>query len=86
MVNVDIIMMKIERTGKFIKEQMQEIRLGLEKELDVSIYAKPEFRYGQMQEIRLGLEKELDVSIYAKPDTLGVNQETKECLNKLNLF
>ena len=86
MVNVDIIMTKIERTGKFNYGQMHEIRLGLEKGLDVSIYAKPEFDHIQMQEIRLGLEKELDLSIYAKPDTLGVNQETKECLNKLNLF
>ena len=47
---------------------MREIRLGLEKGLDVSIYAKPEYDWMQMEEIRLGLEKDIDVSEYAKPE------------------
>ena len=34
--------------------QMEQIRLGLEDGLDVSIYAKPEFNPRQMEEIRLG--------------------------------
>ena len=36
--------------------QMEEIRLGLEKNLDVSVYAKPEYTHDQMEIIRLGLE------------------------------
>ena len=47
---------------------MQEIRIGLEDNLDVSIYVKPEFDWSQMDEIRIGLFHEVDVSIYAKPE------------------
>ena len=36
---------------------MNEIRLGLEQGLDVSVYAKPEFDCGQMKKIRLKLLK-----------------------------
>lgn len=54
--------------GRFNEGQMEEIRLGLEKDIDVSIYAKPEFDCGQMEEMCLGLEKGLVVSIYAKPE------------------
>ncbi len=49
-------------------QQMEEIRMGLEAGLDVSLYARPEFDWEQMQEIRLGLEDGLDVSVYAKPE------------------
>ena len=49
---------------KFNEKQLKEIRLGLEKGLDVSIYAKPEFNNLQMKEIRLCLEKGLDISLY----------------------
>jgi len=44
---------------------MEEIRLGLEANLDVSIYAKSEYSWEQMKEIRIGLELDLDVSKYA---------------------
>ncbi len=47
---------------------MEQIRLGLEKSLDVSIYAKTDFDSNQMLEIKLGLEDNLDVSIYTKPE------------------
>ena len=47
---------------------MQEIREGLEANLDVSIYAKEEFTFSQMEQIKYGLEDNLDVSIYAKKD------------------
>lgn len=43
---------------------MQEIRLGLEKKLDILVYANYLFSYYQMREIRLGLEAGLDVSSY----------------------
>ena len=48
--------------------QLEEIRFGLESNLDVSIYAKHEFDADQMWEIRLGLLKGIDVSIYAKEE------------------
>ena len=47
---------------------MREIRWGLEKNLDVSIYTKSNFDFLQMKQIRWGLEDNLDVSIYAKKD------------------
>lgn len=48
--------------------QMREIHSGLEENLDVTIYAKPEFISDQMAEIRQGLERKLDITIYAKPE------------------
>ena len=37
---------------------MREIRHGLEDNLDVSVYAKPEFNEKQMKKIRKQLENE----------------------------
>lgn len=58
-------------TPRFDADQMEQIRLGLEynvehpdNPIDVSIYATNKFNADQMNEIRLGLEKGLDVSIY----------------------
>ena len=48
--------------------QQQLIRLGLEDNLDVSIYAKKEFDGNRMGQIRAGLIDGLDVLIYAKPE------------------
>jgi hypothetical protein len=36
---------------------MYEIRLGLENNLDVTAYAKPEIPWGQMKNIRLELRR-----------------------------
>ena len=47
---------------------MQQIKLGLEDNLDVSIYAKPDFDEYQMAEIREGLLSNVDVSEYANPE------------------
>ncbi|MBR5944911.1 MAG: hypothetical protein IKZ94_08195, partial [Lachnospiraceae bacterium] len=47
---------------------MREIRLALEKGLDVSVLRNPELDWLQMGEIRLGLESKIDVSRYAKPE------------------
>lgn len=41
---------------QFDKEQTTEIREGLEKGLDVSIYARPEYNYLQMEQIRKSLQ------------------------------
>lgn len=39
---------------QFNKEQQNQILQGLEKNVDVSIYAKIEFSQWQMEQIRLG--------------------------------
>ena len=57
----------------FDEAQKEEIKLGLKKKLNISLYAKPEFTYKQMLEIRLGLEQNLNVSIYAKPELRTLN-------------
>ena len=51
---------------KFNREQMREIRYGLED----AKYADPKFHYSQMQENRLGLEKGLDVSTEKKQNNI----------------
>lgn len=62
----EVIMKKIEESGKFNNSQKEQISFGLQKGLDISIYTKPEFDWNQMEQIRFGLEHGLDVSIYAK--------------------
>lgn len=56
----------IEGTG-YRKEQHQEILLGKEDGLDVSLYSNPEFNYLQMEQIRMGIKDKVDVSCYADP-------------------
>ena len=45
-----------------------EIRKGLESDVDVSLYAKPNFTSEQMYQIRVGLEHGLNVEIYSRPE------------------
>ena len=49
--NVDNLM-KTEMFDQFNEKQQEQIRLGLEKDLNVSIYAKSKFNSWQMEEIR----------------------------------
>lgn len=58
---------KYEAMG-FDKGQMEEIRQGLEKGLDVSWYTSVKYDWFQMEEIKKGLEWGLNVSVYAKPE------------------
>lgn len=53
---------------EFNDHQKEEIEVGIQEGLDVSIYAKPEFDGFQMSAIKDGLREGLDVSIYAKPE------------------
>jgi len=53
---------------KFDSDQIAEIEAGLANNIDVSVFAKPEFLAIQMRQIRLGLEAGLDVSVYAKEE------------------
>ena len=59
---------KTDWINQFDEKQKEEIILGLEDNLNVSIYAKKEFEWVKMEIIREGLEEGLDVSIYAKPE------------------
>ena len=61
-------LMKTDWINQFDEEQKTEIIKGLEKNLDVSIYAKPEYTWQQMEEIRKGLKENLDISWYTNPD------------------
>ncbi len=65
---VEIKMMKKYESMGFDNGQLEEIRKGLEKGVDVSQYASVEYDWFQMEEIRLGLEAGLEVSLYAKPE------------------
>ena len=59
---------KTEWFNQFDEFQKKQIRVGLEDNLNVSIYANPEFNIYQMNQIRLGLVDNLDVSKYANKD------------------
>ena len=50
----------------FNKGQQEEIKLGIENNVDIFTYAKKEFDRDQMREIRFGLVEKVDISIYAK--------------------
>ncbi len=53
--------------AEYQKAQDQEIKLGIEQGLDVTVYANPEFNWLQMEQIRTGLKDKIDVSVYANP-------------------
>jgi len=57
---------KTEWFNQFNENQKHRIIKGLNDNLDVSIYANPEYSWRQMEEIRKGLEDNIDVSVYAK--------------------
>ena len=48
-------------------ESLEEIRIGMEEGLDVSLYANEHYNYQQMKELRLGLEHQVDIRLYSKP-------------------
>lgn len=52
----------------FAPEQWREIENGMKRNLDVTVYAKPEYNAGQMKEIRIGLDKGTDVESFLNSD------------------
>lgn len=52
---------------EFMTEQNQEIFLGKEEGLDVSLYSNPELNWLQMEQIRMGIKDKVDISAYADP-------------------
>jgi hypothetical protein len=73
---------------KLLGTEIKYIRLGLERNFDVSIYAKPELNHFQMTCILMGLEKGFDVSIYAKPefDNKQMHEIYMGLLNDVNVL
>ena len=65
-ISVDALMHMYEQQD-FSAYQLNEIRVGLRRGVNVSIYADRVYHWGQMQMIRNGLERNLDVSKYADP-------------------
>ena len=61
-------LVKTDWFQQFDKNQKIEILIGLQDNLDVSIYAKKEFDALQMNQIILGLKQELNVFVYANPE------------------
>ena len=59
----------------FLVSQKEQIKWGLEDNLDVFIYAKPEYDRSQMRELRFGLKDNLDVSVYAKKDFYSLQMQ-----------
>ena len=72
-------LMKTKMFKQFDKEQQEEIKIGLENNLDVFVYAKPEYTWEQMNQIRLGLKNNSDVSIYVNKYIVWKQ------MNKINL-
>ena len=61
-------LMKTNWFNQFTSSEQEEIREGLETDIDVSIYSEKDFNSNQMWQIRLGLEDNLDVFLYAKKE------------------
>ena len=53
---------------RFNEEQKEVLLQGVDRGVDISIYADPTFTSWQMKEILAGLENKLDVDIYANPE------------------
>jgi len=58
----------ILKKKKINTSMIEEIRRGIIKDLDVSLYADPSYTYKQMIQIRMGLESNISVADYAKPE------------------
>lgn len=77
----------IMKDERFNEKQKEQLRLGLEAGLDVSVYASPDFTWPQMNILRRGLAEGLDVSEYAKPElTIEEMMDAKYSLKKRKEF
>ena len=55
-----------EKYGRrYTENQLTQLRLGYEHNVNILVYAHPNFSSFEMQEIRLGLENNVDVTRYA---------------------
>ena len=74
-------LIKTDWFNQFNRKQRIAIKDGLKDNLDVLIYAKPEFDEYKMNQIKAGLKANLDVSQYAKVEySWGKMKEIRERL------
>lgn len=66
--------------------QKEEIRKGLENNLDVSVYAKPELPYNMMYQLRRGLEDGYDLSPYITYNVGILHQMRKAMKSGISLI
>ena len=52
---------------RYDSDQKNQIRLGIDSGVDISLYADHKFDSDQMWQIRLGLKDGVDTSLYADP-------------------
>ena len=71
----------------FDRSQKEVITAGLNEDLDVRYYAKPEYNWAQMEQIRFGLKEGLDAHLYAIPlfNWLQMSEIYKGLKNGLNV-
>lgn len=62
--DINEIILKYKKDN-YQENQLEEIRLGLENNINYKIYANKRYDSIQMRQIRLGLEKDIDVTKYA---------------------
>ncbi|MFI3211218.1 MAG: hypothetical protein R3Y64_09270, partial [Peptostreptococcaceae bacterium] len=74
-----------ELLSKYSKDfnlsQINQIKSGLDKGLNISIYAYPKFNYKQMKQIKEGLEANININVYLD-ETINSNvmKEIKDSL------
>ena len=78
-------LIKTEWFNQFDKYQQEEIKLGLEDNLDVSVYAKPEIQHSEMKEIRRNLLKDKLIKNNYKISTKKTSEITLEEINKMKI-
>ena len=65
---------------------MEQIRLGLENNLDVSNYANSVFSYKKMNIMRLSLEKGLNIDLLKNPELIVKEMEAIAVLLETGYF
>lgn len=58
----------IREGANYTAAQVKQIRLGLENEQDVELWANPAFTAAEMREIRIGQRDGIDAALYASTD------------------
>lgn len=75
-------LMKTYEHQDFDEDQLNAIKIGLERRVNVSIYTNSKYHWAQMQLIRTGLERRLDVSEYLDSSISKV-KETGDSINEI---
>ena len=81
---MDEILKHLKKSG-FTRDQIDEIKEGIEEGLDVTCYTRNEFLAIQMRQIRLGLEQGMNLSTYKHLDAGVLKQMRLAVLGKINI-